>query len=290
MEKIPSGFEQQEKFGRNVEILIKFIRHGERGKDSQLLDLGRETTKRKAFESGIKKDDFNAVKAIGSNAAPIREDIKMGRALETADIYATEIAGDEKFITRVNDILNYENLISPRPYNHLEIYNNNLPENFNELSDAERVIAAKSAQAATVNYLINLSTPKALQYKKEIAGSFAYVIKHYQEMAKKLYSESKVLLPAGTHGGIMEFLLQQALVVKHGSDKEKLGFKDIKDIGGEFDPSDSYNVDIQTDNNGELKELRVSFDNHNRPQGEMFLDMNKINELAGFYQKLHELE
>ena len=62
----------------------------------------------------------------------------MGRALETADIYATEIAGDKKFKTRVNDILNYEKLISPRPYNHTEIYNKNLPDNFNELTDKEK--------------------------------------------------------------------------------------------------------------------------------------------------------
>lgn len=289
MEIIKNELEQQERFGRNVEILIKFMRHGERGKNSQLLDLGRDITKRKALESGIKQGDFDAVKAIGSNASPIKEDIKMGRALETADIYATEIAGDEKFKTRVNDILSYEKLLSPRPYNHTEIYNKSLPDNFDELADAEKVAAAKRAQTATVNYLIGLSSPEATQYKREIAGSFAYVVTHYQEMAKKLYSGSKVLLPAGTHGGLMEFLLQQTLIVKDG-DKEKIGFDDIKEIGGEFDPSDSYNIDIQTDNNGEPKDLKVSFDNRNRPQEEMFLDMDKIQELSDFYQKLHELK
>ncbi|HBA36801.1 TPA: hypothetical protein DCZ15_02885 [Candidatus Falkowbacteria bacterium] len=289
MERINNGLEQQERFGRNVKILIKFMRHGERGKDLQLLDLGRDITKRKAVESGIKQDDFDAVKAIGSNASPIKEDIKMGRALETTDIYATEIAGDEKFKTRVNDILSYEKLVSPRPYNHTEIYNKNLPDNFDELADAEKIVAAKKAQMATVNYLIGLSTPEAVQYKKEIAGSFAYVVKHYQAMAKKLNSGSKVLLPAGTHGGTMEFLLQQALVVKNG-DKGKIGFNDIKEIGGEFDPSDSYNVDIQTDDNGEFKELKISFDNQDRPQEEMFLDPDKVNELAEFYELLHKSE
>jgi len=289
MKNFELGLEQQEKFGRNVEILIKFMRHGERGKDSQLLDLGRDITKRKAGESGIKRDDFDAVKAIGSNAAPIKEDIKMGRALETADIYATEIVGDEKFKTRVNNILSYETLVSPRPYNHTEIYNKNLPDNFNELVDTEKIVAAKKAQMATVNYLIGLSTPEALQYKKEIAGSFACIVKHYQEMAKKLNSGSKVLLPAGTHGGTMEFLLQQALVVRDG-DKKKIGFNDIKEIGGEFDPSDSYNVDIQTDDKGEFKEFKVNFDNQDRPQKEMSLDMDKINELVEFYQTLHDLK
>jgi len=290
MENIKNSLEQQEKFGRNIEIILKFMRHGDRDKQGNLLDIGRETTKKTAVSSNIRKDEFNAVKAIGSNAAPIREDIKMGRAMETADIYATEIAGDEKFKSRVSDVLNYETLKSPAPYNHREIYNKNLPSNFEQLGDDDKIKASKVAQTAVVNHVISLYTPEAITYKEEMAGAYAYVIEHYQEMAKRLYSGSKVLIPAGTHGGVMEFLLQQALITKDNDGKEKTGIDNIKEIGGEFDPSDSFNIDVKTDSDGNFKEFKVSFDNINRPQEEMFLDTKKVHELADTYKKLHDLK
>ena len=84
-------------------------------------------------------------------------------------------------------------------------------------------------------------------YKKEAAGSVAVVVEHYQEMTKKLKSGSKVLVPAGTHGGQMEFLLQQALVKRDKDGREKIGLDSIGEIGGEFNPTDSYNLDIKTD-------------------------------------------
>ena len=214
----------------------------------------------------------------------------MGRALETADIYAHEIVGDEAFNTRTNDILNYKTLITKPPYDHIGIYNSNLPENFSELPDEEKAVAAKKAQTATVNHLLSLTGPEADAYKKEVAGSFAYVVDHYMKMAKRLNEGSQVLIPAGTHGGTMELLLQQAMVHGDKDGNKKVGFTDISEIGGEMNPSDSYNVDIATDERGEYKTLKVLFDSPGRPQEEMYLDVDRVKELAGYYQELHKAE
>ncbi len=81
MEQI-KNIENKEKFGRNVEILIKFIRHGERDSEGNLLDVGRKITKENAVLTGLNKDDFDAIKAIGSNATPQGE-LNIGRSLET---------------------------------------------------------------------------------------------------------------------------------------------------------------------------------------------------------------
>lgn len=286
MEKFEGKVEKEK--GKNVKIVIKFIRHGERDKEGNLLDLGREITAKRANESGIKKDDFDVVKAYGSNAKPDKTVSGMGRALETADIYTHEIAGDEQFTTRVNDILNYETLINPAPYDHREVYDANLPENFDELMGDEKIEAAKKAQTAVVNHLINLNTPEAIEYKKEIAGSYAHIIKHYEKMASKfLNSDSKVLIVAGTHGGMMEFVLQQALIREKNGEK-LIGFEDINDVGGEFDPSDSFDVDVATNEQGKIKDFTVRFDNHQRPQESMKLDVTKLEELASYYEELHK--
>jgi len=284
-EKLKQSFESREDYGKNVEILLKFIRHGERDKVGNLMDLGREITVQRARESGLKVSDFDAAKAIGSNAAPRKNN--MGRSFETADIYTHEIAGDEQFNSRVNDVLNYETIVNKTPFNHVEVYNKNLPDNFEELEGEERVKAAKVAQAEVVNYLVSLNTPEAVDYKKEIAGAFSYVVEHYGRMTKKLYSGSKVLLVAGTHGGLMEFLLQQAVVLEKNG-KKQIGFSDMNDIGGEFSPSESYDVIIKTDEQGELDDLQIKFDNPNRPQGYMTLDKEKLSELSEYYKSLHK--
>ena len=270
--------------GRNVKITVKFLRHGERTTDGKLTDYGREVTKDRAIESGVKWDDYHAVKAVGSDAG-----LSSGagaRALETADIYAHEIAGDEAFQTRIESMLNYETLKNPIPYNHKEVYNSYLPENFSTLSDEEKSAAAKIAQAGVSEHLMNLKTPEAESFRRENAGAHAAVLLHYCDMAKRLHSGSNVLIPAGTHGGTMEMLLREALVWK-----DENGNEVAQDFGGEFDPSEAYTVDIETDDNGELKKLHVTFDAPKRELPEdMYLDLKKVKELAGDYEELHKEE
>jgi hypothetical protein len=276
--------------GANVQIQLKFIRHGERTPDTmQLTDYGREVTRERAGESELSSDDFNAVKALGSNMDPNPE-TGMGRSLETADIYAQEIAGEEAFQTRPRVLVNTDKLISPAPFDWNVFYKSQLPENFNKLSNEEKAKASRAAQGKTFNHLLSMNTPEAEKYKKEMAGSFAKFIDKYIRMPEKLKSGSRVLIPAGTHGGMMEHLLYQALVMKDTEGKETTGLESIDDIGGGFDPSEAYNVFVETDEKGNLKALKVTFDNLNRSQGEMHLNLGKIQELKKFYEELHKIE
>lgn len=279
--------------GAGVTILIKFMRHGERDRAGNLLDLGREITKARAEESGIQAGDFDAVKAIGSDAMGVDQNTLGSaqgkpRSLETADIYAAQVAGEELMNTRKSRTLNYETLETPAHYDHVGTYNSYLPENFDSLEGEEKIRASKHAQTMTVNHAFSIHTPEAEKFKRETAGSFASIVLHYADVAKRLKSGSDVLIPAGTHGGTMEYLLQQALVTTDAEGKEKVGFDTLDTIGGEIDPSDSYNVCVRTDEKGGLLPLRVTFDNKSRPQGELYLDANKVKELALFYEELHK--
>jgi hypothetical protein len=115
-------------------------------------------------------------------------------------------------------------------------------------------------------------------------------VEHYQKLVKKLKNNSRVLIPAGSHGPTIEILLQQALVIKKEDGTEQVGFDNIDDIGGPSQPSDSYNIEIVTDENGEFQDLVVTFDDPDRPQFEMRLDGDRIRELAEFYEELHPVE
>ncbi|MBI5139957.1 MAG: hypothetical protein HZA94_00705 [Candidatus Vogelbacteria bacterium] len=282
----PTNKVETKERGKNVKIVLKFIRHGERTKEGQLTDYGRKITAICAKESGIKPEDFDAVKAIGSTAGP-KGPGGLQRSLESADIYAHEIAGDGALETRGSDVLDYENLKSPAHFDHTTVYNSFLPPDFEKLSDEEKAKAAKYAQRQMLERYFSDKTPEGEAATNEVAGSFAYIIDWYIKMTKRLESGSEVLMPAGTHGGTMEFLLQKALVYKDRDGVEHTGFELLDAINGEFDPSEAFNVTIETDDKGGLKEIKVTFDNAARPQGDMHLDLSKLDEARKYYLELH---
>jgi hypothetical protein len=272
-------------YGRDVDILVKFIRHGDRSKENYLTDFGRETTRQRAEESGHRAEDFGAVKAIGSTVGPYNE-TGQGRALETADIYTHEIAGDEAFQTRQTEVLSYETMVSPVPYNHREIYNANLPENFDSLSPEDKAAAGVKAQEAVVRHVLSLEGEQADTYKKEWAGSFAYTIEHYMKVAHRLKPHSRVMIVAGGHGN-GELLLQQALIRRDEQGEEIRGFTDLEEIGGQINTSEAFTAEVATDESGKDKAIKLTFDNPDRPATEMYLDRQVVQGLADFYKQLH---
>ena len=272
--------------GENVQITLKFIRHGLRTPSGELTDYGKETTRQKARESKPDIEHVNVVGAMGSDSGPVGP-TGMQRSLETAHIYAEEIDSDKRLKTRGAPILGYDMQVNPIPFDWDKTYNENLPKNFDSLSDEEKDTASRVAQAAVLNHFMLLQTPEAINCRREIAGSFARVIDHYMRVIKGVKSGSRALLPQGTHGGRMEPFLKETLIRSTPDGDEIHGFEKIEDIGGAFDSSEAFNVKVVTDNNGNLQKLKVTFDNKDRPQEEMYLDLKKLQELKDFYRSLH---
>lgn len=286
MEEIAEKVKNIPEKGRNVQITLKFIRHGLRNPSGELSDYGREATRQKAQDIKSEIGHVDVVGAMGSDSGPVGPS-GMQRSLETADVFASEIPANKRLKTRGTPILGYDMQVNPIPFDWDKFYNGNLPDNFTTLSDEEKNKASKAAQAATLNHFMSSQTPEAVNCRKEIAGSYARVIDHYIRAVKGVKSASRALLLQGTHGGRMEPFLKETLV-RHTPDGEEIhGFKKIEDIGGEFDSSESFNVEVATDNNGDLQKLKVTFYNKNRPQEEMYLDTEKLQELKDFYTSLH---
>lgn len=286
MEEAAGKVENVPEKGKNVHMTLKFIRHGLRSPSGELTDYGKEITRQKVQESKHNIERFNVVGAMGSDSGPIGP-TGMQRSLETAHIYAEEIDADKRLQTRGTPILGYDTQINPIPFDWDKFYNDKLPANFSTLSDEEKNKASKVAQAAVLNHFMSLQTPEAINCRKEIAGSFARVIDHYTRTIKGVKSGTKALLPQGTHGGRMEPFLKEALVRRTPYGEEIRGFEKIEEIGGEFDSSESFNVEVATDEKGDLQKLKVTFDNKNRPQDEMYLDTEKLQKLKNFYTGLH---
>ena len=171
----------------------------------------------------------------------------------------------------------------------MEVYNANLPSNFDTLPDAEKAEKARLAQEAVLNHILALDTPQARDYKREAAGAIATYVDHYARMAKRLRSGSRALLPSGSHGGIpLEIFLQQVLVRELANGRNVVGFQTLEEIGGSIAPSESFTVTIETDVQGKPKQLNVVFDNPDRPKcAAMYLDPERLQALRTFYATLH---
>lgn len=285
-ERPPESIEKS--WGKDVEILLKIIRHGDRDPNTNMLtDFGIDETKSRANESGLNKNDFDFVRAIGSTVGPYNEK-NMGRAETTAHIYAQEIVGNENFNTRKTEVLAYDNLKSKVPYDHKAVYNSFLPKNFADLSPEEKGKAGVDAQGKLVDFVLALNTPEAQKYKEEGAGSVAYMITHYQEAAHRMVSGKKGLTIDGMHGTFMEFLFQRALIRKDAEGKEIKGFNNLSEIGGQHNVSEAFTIKVKTDQDGNDEPLVITFDNTNRPVfTEMLLDQEIVDELAKKYKELH---
>ena len=290
--KIGSAKEQELNpgYGKDVSIVLKFIRHGKRDEEGNLLDEGRDIITSKA-QKEIDEGNFDAVKAIGSQDGPksMVDEKEMGRALETADIYSDQ-ADDKKFKTREEKILDPTgSMVLPLPFDYKKISSLYFPPNYDTLTGAEKNAEFKKVQQATLDHvLLKLEGEEIEEWKKERAGALAYLIEHYQGMTQRLKKDSKVLLPAGTHSPYLEILLQKALVKKQEDGQEVE--VSAEEIGNAFMPAEGYNVNLKTDDMGELERIDVKFDDESRPQGELYLDPDKLTKLSNFYKELHNIK
>lgn len=300
MERFENKIEREK--GANVELVLHVLRHGDRNLDGTLEEYGRERTKEQSRASHLADEDFDAVKAFGSTAGPKTkvegEDLEMQRSLETAHIFGKEIAGDELYKTRPRDVLNYETMVLEMPFDYLEIHENFANEyirdvlksdkSFDNLSDDEKKEVSEYADAKSVEHLMSLQTKDAIDTRKEIAGSFAVLIQRYARMAQeKLKSNQKLLFPLGSHTGMIEPFLSESVIRKDKDGNEKHGAT-LEEIGGNFKPSEGFDIVLKTDQNGKLEQVQMRFDDQTRLGGEVYLDMQKIDEFAEFYRELHK--
>ncbi|EKE15803.1 MAG: hypothetical protein ACD_11C00103G0005 [uncultured bacterium] len=302
MEKLEEIFKNKAEKGANIELVLHILRHGDRNLDGSLEDYGRSRTKENAKNSPLLDESFDIVKAFGSAAGPKVEvpgdNLMMQRSLETAHIFGKELAGDKLYKTRPKWILNYENLILDTPFDYLKIHENFANEyisnilkyknkTFNDLSDNDKKRVSEYADAKSVSYLMELDTEEARDSRREIAGSFAVLIKHYVKMIQeKLKSDQKLLFPLGSHTGMIEPFLAETVIWKNKNGEEIHGAT-FEEIGGNFVPSEGFDVVLKTNQDRKLESVRLRFDNQERLGGEIFLNMRKIDELAEFYQNLH---
>ncbi|PIT87052.1 MAG: hypothetical protein COU31_05205 [Candidatus Magasanikbacteria bacterium CG10_big_fil_rev_8_21_14_0_10_40_10] len=152
------------------------------------------------------------------------------------------------------------------------------------LNEAQEKISRKELEESQkLTYAIQkfLDTPdkKFEEWNAETPRQAAARLAHYLNIvgikqSGRLFSEFKLKAKSITHCPAIESLLKFVL-----KDKNKVGFKDLSEIGGATTPGESIDFDIQRDENGELKPITIKMRGK-----EMEMDMEKFNELLREYK------
>lgn len=231
--------EKVKDYGKNVEIDVTFIRHGEKSEKGRLTKRGKEQARKYGF--GLRKKT-----AIKGYSSPFY------RAIKTTENIINTAPHDKKLKTRIRQDLGYPN--------YSKKFMNRLVEKYEKGGD----------DLAFDWFSKTRKLGKKDLTSKEAAQNLAYMLKNYENMSKRLYSGSDVDLILGTHAYLPESLLKQLL-----------GFKSIKNIGGILNYAEPVEFKIKRDDKGKShiglylrgKDYKVN--------------MKKLNQLAGSYEKNH---
>lgn len=244
-----SETEQQEKFGRNVEIHAIFMRHGEKNSNGDLTEEG----KKQAAEFGENIEKKDAIKGYSS---PVK------RAIETVEKVIANAPHDKKLVTRVRTEIGISAATSKQFLEQYRKFEKQGPD------------AAAEWHLSFGNNRPDAETPSP----HENAAAIACVLNKYINMSDRLYSGSQVDLINGTHQGFPEALLKEILIRQEGNQKI-IGFENLKEIGGALKPTEGMEFFIKTDEKGN-KVIKLNF------RGESYgLDMEKLTALAEEYEK-----
>ncbi len=273
------GFNEQEneEFGRNVEIEAKFMRHAEKadGQDisavSLLSDRGKEEAYKKGLDTDVKEH------GIKTYVSPV------GRAIETADAF---IAGQRESGATVHKERTRSELGllpgSKEFYDDLaRITEENFPPNFDKLQGDEKQEAFDKAEDRAVDWWFSFEDKRPdpeTASPHEIAVSVARLVDRYIRMADKLRSGTSVDLLNVSHKGTLEPFLREILIRKitdeSGNEKNVTGFDKLEEIGGGMRLTESWSLLIKTNESGD-KSIKINFRDHDYD-----IDIDKLEQLV----------
>ncbi len=138
---------------------------------------------------------------------------------------------------------------------------------------------SKRSYDEVVQYWLDHTDPTSeTTSQREAAAALAYRLFTIERMTDKFYDDSDVLLKHKTHGPNPDALLREIMVRENG----RVGFDDVKEIGGAIKPGETVKFIINVDEQGN-KTIKLKF------RDKVYdVDEDKIKELAEEYKKAKE--
>jgi broad specificity phosphatase PhoE len=276
--KSPEQFiESKEKFGRNVEVHGRFIRHGEKLELPDEAETGlTKEGKQDSIDFGKRLEPKTAIKGYSSDT---------DRTKETIQLIVENSPTEKKMKQRIKDEL-YVNYSSEFRARIMEIKKRELREDFDEQSIEERKKRLAQCGIEQMNFYLSFKDkrPDEKTYSPvETAAQVARRVDLYIRMADKMHSGSHVDLMNGMHDVNIAVFLNEVMIRKVDGQKKR-GFDSIQDIGGPIDYHEGFDIVTRIDENSE-KTVKMIFRDK-----EYDIDLKRLGELVEIAKKLEKEE
>ncbi len=241
--------EQREK-GKNINLIISFLRHGEKDKEGELTAHGFQQAKSLGKDKNIK--NYN----IKMYTSPFR------RTVSTVDAILKGIKKQE----RENKIFNTRRRITLAP-----------PEwkNFKTIAKKGKEAEKEKGHAGLFHYI--MTEPLAQKDLEHWTSSLAYMIKLYRKGSHHFYSGSEVELQHITHDVVIGDFLRKVAVFKDENGK-RIKNVNFDELDGHINFLEGFEFKVHLDENGK-ESCKIVF----RGQ-ELEIDEEKLNKLVKIYK------
>jgi hypothetical protein len=247
MEQIPgipqSLAETENRFGSNVTINAIFIRHGEKNPKGELTREGMN----QAVAKGESLESNDVIKA---------ESAQIARVMNTIQAVLESAPHDKKLNLRENTKLDFMGSAN---------FKREYAQRGDAAGDWFLRFGDKRPDPGTIS-------------PQEAAELFASMVIHYEKMAPRLYSGSKIDWVHGTQQTLVESLLQRVMIREVDGEKVT-GFKSIDEVGGMLGFAEGVDFKITTDKSG-TPSIKVDFRTK-----EYDVDVQRLNALAKTYDE-----
>jgi len=269
---------ERKRFGRNVEIIIRIIRHAARPLNQiapgvELTEAGMKSCVK--FGEELVKKDF-----IGGECSPTV------RTEKTANLIVSSSPTENKLPVKEREELSSHGSqdFRERVRTHVKRI---LGEKYDRLADAEKNKIDLLSTAEGIDYYLAFGDqkPDAQTYSPvETAASVALRLGIAIRKVDRLPSDTTADFFLSTHDYVVAAFLQQVLLQKEDG-KEKRGFDSLAELGG--DPIaflENIEITVKTDDEGK-KTVSLAF--RNKTYG---MDMNRLRELIRIGDRLKQFE
>ncbi len=270
---------EEKKYGQNIHAVLEFGRHEIPGKTPE--GMSADYLKPEGRESAKQRGKLIKEEKLGGYSSP-----KM-RAQETVDL---EMQSTDDGVDVVNRKL--EDIKNRRGQKEENVFKAKTKEELDTVQDFGKIMgnAKKWAQGQIEGgskrgmyelivqfYLDNseLCVENGVITPREAAAEIA--ARAYKElgMTERFYKDTDIRLTNITHGPKLEPFLQQVLIKDNG---EK-GFKSLEEIGGALNPGESFEFEVNIDENGK-KNVKLNL------KGKTYeVDLKEIEKLYQEYKE-----
>lgn len=252
MEKIENiEHRKSPELGKNIKLVISFLRHGKKDSKGELTDIGR-----------VEAEDIGKQKEIPKNgvklyASPFR------RTADTMEAIIRGIKKQQEEKKVFNPLRRIE--LAPPDWEH-----------FNHLVKKVQEIEEKEGHGGVFRYM--MSEPLAQKDLKRWSSALAYMIDRWRRGGHRFYSGSEVELQHITHDLVIGDFLRRVAIFRD-ENGQKIETINFDNLGGPINFLEGFSFVVNIDNEGQ-EQLKIVFRDK-----ELEIDENKFKELIDSYKK-----